>query len=373
MCIVVILGTPLPADECVAFAAMRNRVGRRVDPRCALQLHGRARRSLQSRRRRPILRWGCHQASRCPDGHPNGCILMINTGYFILQETDFQSRQSMKRKLDESIATGIRMEQPSERSQRLPAVPQPTDAESSAFLAALNETQDRAVLLSVTAEHAERYVPTYFGDISLPKVMAELYEEPCTEMPTEQLREHFDGISVTDVQSKNIEKITRAQSACKEWYQFRAVRATASRMKAVCSTPLERPSPSLVKTITLCYPHTTKLSTHATRWGCDHEPRALQRYCEVSQTTHTSFKDSGLIINTNMPYKGASPDSVVSCDCCGIGVVEVKCPFCLGKSVLSDKADSLVVIGGKLQLSKKHAHYYQVQTQMFVCDRMYAD
>ena len=41
--------------------------------------------------------------------------------------------------------------------------------------------------------------------------------------------------------------------------------------------------------------------------------------------------------------------------------------------MLSNKAVSLVEIGGKLQVSKKHAHYYQVQTQMFVCDRMYAD
>ena len=41
--------------------------------------------------------------------------------------------------------------------------------------------------------------------------------------------------------------------------------------------------------------------------------------------------------------------------------------------MLSNKAVSLVEIGGKLQDSKNHAHYYQVQTQMFVCDRMYAD
>ena len=73
------------------------------------------------------------------------------------------------------------------------------------------------------------------------------------------------------------------------------------------------------------------------------------------------------------PHTQTSPDSLVSCDSCGIGLVEGKCPFCLRKSVLSDKADSLVVIGGKVQLSKKHAHYYQVQIQMFVCDRKYAD
>ena len=124
----------------------------------------------------------------------------------------------MKRKLDESIATGTRVEGPSETSHRLPDVPRPTDAESSAFLAALNDTQDRAVLLTVTAEHAERYVPTYFGDKSLPKVMAELYEERCIEMPTEQLREHcasfFDGIRVTDVQTKEEHQEDYACSVC---------------------------------------------------------------------------------------------------------------------------------------------------------------
>ena len=87
------------------------------------------------------------------------------------------------------------------------------------------------------------------------------------------------SLSLTSRLKKNIEKITRAQSASKEWYLFRAGRVTASRMKVVSSTPLERPSPSIVKTI--CYPHTTKFSTHATRWGCDHEARTLQRYCEV--------------------------------------------------------------------------------------------
>ena len=130
------------------------------------------------------------------------------------------------------------------------------------------------------------------------------------------------SVSLTSRLKKNIEKILRAQSTSKEWYLFRAGRVTASRMKAVCSTPLERPSPSLVKTI--CYRHTTKFSNNTTRWGCDHEARALQRYCEVSQTTHTNFKRkvSGFTINPNMPSMGASPDSVVSCDCCGIGVVE---------------------------------------------------
>ena len=93
----------------------------------------------------------------------------------------------------------------------------------------------------------------------------------------------FNGISVSEVQRKNVEKITRAESANKEWYQFRAGRVTVSRMKAACSTPHERPSPSLVKTIR--YPHATHFST--------------------------MFQASELAINLNMPYMGASQDSHV--------------------------------------------------------------
>ena len=44
---------------------------------------------------------------------------------------------------------------------------------------------------------------------------------------------------------------------------------------------------------------------------------------------HKAFQlcDSGLVVRSDYPYLGASPDGVVSCACCGNGVVEVKCPY----------------------------------------------
>ena len=98
--------------------------------------------------------------------------------------------------------------------------------------------QDNMVLLSVTTDSGA--CRELCSDLLLrfrrfvPKVMAELYEERCTEMPTQQLFERcaslFDGISASEAQSRDVDKITRAQSVSKKWYQFPAGRVTTSRM-----------------------------------------------------------------------------------------------------------------------------------------------
>ena len=44
------------------------------------------------------------------------------------------------------------------------------------------------------------------------------------------------------------------------------------------------------------------------------------------------FQKSGLVINPKYPYIGASPDGVVSCMCCGDGLLKIKCPLSTEKS-----------------------------------------
>jgi len=39
------------------------------------------------------------------------------------------------------------------------------------------------------------------------------------------------------------------------------------------------------------------------------------------------MSDSGLIINPQWPYIGASPDGIVDCKCCTKRVFEIKCPY----------------------------------------------
>ena len=71
----------------------------------------------------------------------------------------------------------------------------------------------------------------------------------------------------------------------------------------------------------------------------------------------------------------ASPDRLVSCDCCGEGLLEIKCPkSCENEDPKTanlaylTKAESAVQ-----QLKRSHMYYTQVQMQMGVVGRQWCD
>ena len=84
---------------------------------------------------------------------------------------------------------------------------------------------------------------------------------------------------------------------------------------------------------------------------------------------------SGLAIHPDYPHLEASPDGIVKCDCCGFGVLELKCQFscknqCFAEAVNSDTDFCLMGTG---RLKTWHAYYYQVQTQMKLTNTGYGD
>ena len=109
---------------------------------------------------------------------------------------------------------------------------------------------------------------------------------------------------------------------------------TASKLKSVICTDPSQPSPSLIKSI--CYPELCKFTSDACTYGCKHEAEARQEYAYQMQATHKLFKimSSGLVLDPMYPFMGASPDGLVSCSCCGNGVLEIKCPYtCKNKEI----------------------------------------
>jgi len=91
-----------------------------------------------------------------------------------------------------------------------------------------------------------------------------------------------------------------------------------------------------------------------------------------------SIKECGLVISPKVTFLAASPDGLVSCECCGAGVLEVKCPFkCRTLTVPEYLAcrDSCFCINetGDIDVKHSHQYYYQMQAQMFVCDVQYCD
>ncbi|KAJ8017633.1 hypothetical protein HOLleu_44819 [Holothuria leucospilota] len=285
-----------------------------------------------------------------------------------VSDIDFTSA-SRKRQLLDSAISSVSDEN---SNQQFPTptfpvakrkIPPPTESEIAFFF--------------ITSPYNEDYVPLSLQK-GFPKPLTELRSDRFLQMSHEELIGECKKIEVTITQGEAdvIEQHTKSQADCKLWFRYRSGRVTASRMKAVCHTKISKPSASLVKAI--CYPEIAKFQTKATAYGCQHEKKAREEYSAHMFFNHDNFtvEESGLVINPAFPHIGASPDGIINCNCCGRGVLEVKCPFCVKEStaeehecLVSDKESGKETF----RLSKRHQYYYQVQTQLFVCQTEYCD
>lgn len=69
---------------------------------------------------------------------------------------------------------------------------------------------------------------------------------------------------------------------------------------------------------------------------------------------------------------------MTTCACCGIGCVEIKCPFLLKEMSIEQyakrKASCLVIAeNGNISLDSNHSYYYQIQQQMALSKTMHCD
>ena len=80
--------------------------------------------------------------------------------------------------------------------------------------------------------------------------------------------------------------------------------------------------------------------------GRDHEQERLTSNEREMQRTQDSFKVERCVvfISNEYPFIGASPDSVVECNCCGKGTVEIKCPYCVRDKVVADCVEKVTCL-----------------------------
>ena len=89
--------------------------------------------------------------------------------------------------------------------------------------------------------------------------------------------------------------------------------------------------------------------------------------------------DTGLFISLKEPYLAATPDVLVSCNCYGFRVLEIKCPSCIRHQLFLDamqprnKVSMCLASNGEFKLKKSHPYFYQIQSQLFCTNRMYGD
>ena len=297
-----------------------------------------------------------------------------NIEYARVRDINFTSARKLKKELDSTDNLPDVFE--GNQGQLKNEVPAPTKEEIQAFNKELSDTGTMPVVLSLITPYAEAYV---LPSRDAPTVM-DLHQTKYLDLSYPDLINlcKETKIKISSEEIAQIERDTINQAKGKAFFKHRAGRIGASQSKAASHSDPSLPSQSLIQNI--CYPELNKFTNKAVEHGCKHEETAIREYELRMKQTHTNFKVErcGLIINEDYPWLHATPDFLCSCDCCGKGCGEVKCPLCLENSdfeTYSAKKSSCLKKDscGNYLLPKDHQYYYQVQQQVFTAKRLYCD
>lgn len=156
------------------------------------------------------------------------------------------------------------------------------------------------------------------------------------------------------------------QSSCREWFDARKLRISASskahsikvRRKKDISALLER------------FLGTSQSApSKAQEYGTTKEKFAVAEY---ERQYHVRVYHVGLVVLESQPWLCASPDGVVVEDGCITKLVEIKCPFvCRNLPIYDLEAKKFNVtylrfVNDNAELSAGHQYYTQCQMQMYV-------
>ncbi|CAN7999705.1 unnamed protein product, partial [Ixodes pacificus] len=286
-----------------------------------------------------------------------------------IAKMDFSSSEMKKRKLDGEERAPVAAQKSIEKV---------TKEEWEMFMERCHQAGSRPALLLLSEKYAHEFVPlaTKFPSAILSN-LASHDPTPAWEELVVQCAEVANSLAVEPQVAALIQEQTTEQAGSTKWFSFRAGRITASNARTVCKTSVSQPSQSLLKKI--CHPMESQFWSPAVAWGRNNEPKARQAYEAKAVRLHEDFscRRSGLHISSKHPFLGATPDGLIDCSCCGPGVLEVKCPYTFRDNFIKEmpgqKYSCLFKQGDDMVLLEDHIYYYQIQTQMLVCNREYCD
>ena len=189
----------------------------------------------------------------------------------------------------------------------------------------------------------------------------------------------FAHISISQEEADKIRTETTQQSETQLWYKERQWRVTDSYFGEVCKMRKSTSPNRLANTIaSQCQKPFVPVPC---LWGKENEPVAIARYIQHMKMCNkdVTVAQTGLMINTDFPYLGATPDSLIK-DISSPdpdGILEIKCPFKYRDVSPTEAAQNkdfyCELNDGTLTLKRRHNYYYQVQGQMAVASRKWCD
>ena len=205
----------------------------------------------------------------------------------------------------------------------------------------------------------------------IPEPLTSLFESQAINFDKEKLYNHAQKAlnqyrkSYSQRHFDNLCDITKKQCLSDVWKTHRAGRITASVSKMAYGTNIDSPSKTFINCI---MQYTPPVVVAATKYGIEMEPIARKAFTGYFKLYHENVKvtETGLHVNTNFPYLGASPDGLVLCSCHGKGLLEIKCPFKYRENLKGWQYDPTFPISPDGDIRTSHKYYFQMQHQMLV-------
>ena len=72
-------------------------------------------------------------------------------------------------------------------------------------------------------------------------------------------------------------------------------------------------------------PDRVKSIAHGRRYESVEVSQYIQKH--TKECGNTTIESRGLLVNLKYPFLGARIDAMVTCNTCGVGLVEAKCPY----------------------------------------------
>lgn len=158
-----------------------------------------------------------------------------------------------------------------------------------------------------------------------------------------------------------LQQNTTEQASCPLWFEHRRGRFTSSQFKKILHR--KQWSQDFISSL-LNTDDSLSDSIPALQWGKTSESIAMQSYIGQMTCQHVNFKiqKCGLFVNPKMPHLGASPDGLCICDCCGMGIIEIKSLFKHKEEIIKNipLKDKMFCLDNNGFLKRNHAYFYQV-------------
>ena len=189
----------------------------------------------------------------------------------------------------------------------------------------------------------------------------------------------IEQLRINSHQQEVLAKETLKQASSTLWADHRTGRITASVAGDVANSVKDGKvtGHSQLARVLGYYgkPHSAAMS-----WGKTKEHVARKQYiAHHRRRKHTGVTctETGLWVSLECPYIAASPDGIVECKQCGVGLLELKNPYSHRHLSIEEYAQTkgacLVKENGTIQLKRQHCYYAQVQVQMWASGHTWCD